>query len=80
MIFLGVSFHLRFGSVSQASLLLSGTRLVRDLRSIPSIQKEAEPTVLASDAPFSALTPRLRFSALTLATLYKLQNVPGKTL
>lgn len=61
MIFSGVSSHLRFGSVSHAGLLLSGTRLVRDLRSIPSIQKEAEFIVLASDVPFSALTPRLRF-------------------
>lgn len=61
MIFSGVNSHLRFGSVSHAGLLLSGTRLVRDLRSIPSIQKEAEFIVLASDVPFSALTPRLRF-------------------
>lgn len=80
MIFSGVNFHLHFGFVSQASLLLTGTRFVRDSRSIPSIQTEAELIVLASDVPCSALTPRLRFLSPDPGYTVQTTNIPGKTL
>lgn len=80
MIFSGINSHLSFGFVSRASLLLSGTRLVRYLGSIQPAQKEAEFIVLTSDVPFSVQTPQTEISQATDPghTVYKLQNVPEK--
>lgn len=68
MIFSGINSHLSFGFVSRASLLLSGTRLVRYLGSIQPTQKEAGFTVLTSDVPFSVLTPQATDPGHTVQT------------